>query len=90
VLFLWDCITIGWPTARIVYQTSQAAYEPPAEPQPPIYEVGSPEYNAQVISAIHALNEQLAPQGKRIPERAAIDIIHRTVKEYGQPGGSDH
>jgi hypothetical protein len=56
--------------------------------QPPIYAVGSPEYNAQVISTIHKLNERLAPQGKRVPERAAIDIIQQVTDGYGKP--EDH
>jgi hypothetical protein len=42
---------------------------------PGVYEVGSPEYNAQIIAALRQVNEQLAPQGKRVPERAAIHII---------------
>jgi hypothetical protein len=45
------------------------------------YEVGSPEYHAQVVGMIRALNKQLAGQGKRIPEKAAIDIIHLTSRE---------
>ncbi len=52
--------------------------------RPAIYEVGSPEYNAQVVGAIRTLNEQLASQGKRIPEKAAIQIIHLTDGEDGQ------
>jgi hypothetical protein len=39
------------------------------------YEVGSPEYHAQIVAMIHQTNEQLEPQGKRIPERVTIEII---------------
>jgi hypothetical protein len=37
--------------------------------------VGSPEYNAQIVTTIRQLNERLEPQGKRVPERTAIEII---------------
>ena len=40
-----------------------------------VYEVGSPEHNAQIIAALRQVNEQLEPQGKRVPERVAIHII---------------
>jgi hypothetical protein len=39
------------------------------------YAVGSPEYNAQIVTTIRQLNERLEPQGKRVPERTAIEII---------------
>lgn len=45
----------------------------------PTFAVGSPEYNALVIGAIHAVNEQLAPEGKRIPEKIAIGFINETL-----------
>lgn len=48
--------------------------------QPAIYQVGSPEYNAQVVEAIRSLNERLAPQGKRVPERVAIEIIQQVLE----------
>ena|SRR5260370_41873559 len=48
------------------------------------YEVGSPEYNAQLAGAIRALNERLATEGKRIPENVTIDIVHQINEEYGQ------
>ncbi len=41
------------------------------------YAVGSPEYNAQVVQVIHQVNERLAPHGKRLPERAAIEMIRQ-------------
>jgi hypothetical protein len=93
-LLVWDCITMGPRPAWAMYQAAKQAARiinnRSAAEQAPIYEVGSPEFNAQIVSAIHALNEQLEPQGKRIPERVAIDIISRTTREYGQPGGSSH
>ena len=57
-------------------------HKPMASPeQSAVYEVGSPEYNAQVVSAIRTLNMQLASQGKRVPERVAIDIIHQVIED---------
>ncbi|MHB8596729.1 MAG: hypothetical protein ACYDER_07960 [Ktedonobacteraceae bacterium] len=50
---------------------------------PPIYAVGSPEYNAQVVAAIRQVNERLAPEGKRVPERTAIDIIRQATGQDG-------
>src|SRR5207244_4061959 len=41
--------------------------------QPAIYAVGSPEYNQQIIQTLAKVNERLASQGKRVPERAAIE-----------------
>jgi hypothetical protein len=93
-LLLWDCITMGPRPAWALYQAAKQAARVinnrSAAEQAPIYEVGSPEFNAQIVSAIHALNDQLEPQGKRIPERVAIDIISRTTREYGRPDGSGH
>jgi hypothetical protein len=43
------------------------------------YEVGSPEHNAQIVDAVRTINERIAAQGKRIPERTAIDIIRQTT-----------
>jgi hypothetical protein len=54
--------------------------------QPPIYAVGSPEYNAQIVGMIYTLNERLARRGKRIPERVAMDVIQRSTGEEGGPG----
>jgi hypothetical protein len=48
-------------------------------------EVGSPEYNAQVAGAIRALNARLATEGKRIPEKTAIEMIHLTSGEQKTP-----
>lgn len=56
-------------------------------PASPIYEVGSPEYNAQIVDAIHTLNERLAPEGKRVPERVALDIIRQATRMTGEPDG---
>lgn len=53
--------------------------------QPGIYEVGSPEYNAQIVGALRQVNERLALDGKRVPERVAIDIIQKTNDLYGKP-----
>jgi len=39
------------------------------------YAVGSPEDNAQVVQVIHQINERLTPQGKRLPERVALEMI---------------
>ena len=54
--------------------------------QPPIYAVGSPEYNQQIVAALRQVNERLEPQGKRVPERAAIEIIkqHQEESEWHQ------
>lgn len=52
--------------------------------QPQIYEVGSPEYNAQIVGAVRQLNERLAPDGRRIPERVAIEIIEQVTNQYGR------
>lgn len=68
IIFLWTCIH------RIILRRQ-------ARQQPPIYEVGSPEYNAQIVAIVQELNARLAPQGKRIPEKTAIDIIHLTSSE---------
>src|SRR5579872_7291700 len=43
--------------------------------RPHVYAIGSKEHNAQIVKAVRTVNEQLAPQGKRVPERVAIDII---------------
>ena len=53
--------------------------------QPTIHAVGSPEYNAQVVDMIRQLNERLAKDGKRVPERVAIDIITQVTDQYGKP-----
>jgi hypothetical protein len=50
-------------------------------PQGRSYAVGSPEYNAQVVAAIRQVNERLEPQGKRVPERAAMEIITKQMEE---------
>jgi hypothetical protein len=44
------------------------------------YEVGSPEHNAQIVAMIRQTNKGLEPQGKRVPERVAIEII-RNMEE---------
>jgi len=52
-------------------------------PQVKGYAIGSPEYNAQIVAAIRQVNERLAPQGKRVPERVAMEIItHMEESEY--------
>lgn len=43
--------------------------------RPLVYEVGSLASNAQSVSAIHALNERLATEGKHIPEKIARNIV---------------
>lgn len=53
-----------------------------------IYAVGSPEYNAQIVAAIHQVNEQLAPTGRQVPERVAIDIIAMT-QQFVRPSASE-
>lgn len=52
---------------------------------PPIYAVGSPEYHAQIVAAIREVNKQLAPEGKRVPERDALDILRQTIGMTGKP-----
>lgn len=54
----------------------------PAQPRP-LHAVGSPEYNAQVVAALQQLNERLATQGKRIPERTALEIIQDQEESEG-------
>lgn len=56
-------------------------------PVSPIYEVGSPEYNAQIVGVIHTLNERLASEGKRVPERVALDITRQATRLTGEPDG---
>lgn len=51
----------------------------------PVYEVGSPEDNARVVQVIHQINERLAQDGQRIPERVAIDIILQRSGRNGEP-----
>ena len=58
--------------------------------EPPIYAVGSPEDNARVVQAIRKLNEQLAPEGKRVPERVVIDIIRQRTHGQGDDNGNVH
>jgi hypothetical protein len=53
--------------------------------QPTIYAVGSPEDNARVVQAIRQVNERLAPEGKRVPERVAIDIIRQRTDGHEKP-----
>lgn len=55
----------------------------PHAQQPAIHAVGSPEYNAQIVDALRQVNERLAKDGKRVPERAAIDIITQISTHYG-------
>jgi hypothetical protein len=52
----------------------------------PVYAVGSLEDNARIVNMIYTLNERLADLGKRIPERAAMDVIQRSTGEEGGPG----
>jgi hypothetical protein len=53
-----------------------------------IYAVGSPEFNGQIVAAIHQINQQLAPTGRQVPERVAIDIIAMT-QQFVRPGASE-
>ncbi len=63
--------------------------------QPPMHAVGSPEHHAQIVAAIHQVNERLEPQGKRVPERVAMEIIKQleesvsTQSAYGSTLQSD-
>jgi hypothetical protein len=50
------------------------------------YAVESPEYNAQIVGVIRELNRRLIGQGKRIPEKIAIEIIHLTGEDDEQEG----
>lgn len=63
------------------------AQEEEWETREPIYEVGSPEYNAQLNDLLRTLNLQLEPEGKRIPERAVIMIIQQATGQ--QPGDQE-
>lgn len=58
--------------------------------QPTISEVGSPEDNARVVQAIRQINTRLAQDGKRIPERVAIDIIQQRTNWQGDDHGNLH
>lgn len=63
--------------------TSMARWQ--AQPEcPPVYEVSSSEYNAQITAAFRTINEELANRGQRVPEKAAIDAIQLISDEYGQ------
>lgn len=53
-------------------------------PQVKGYALGSPQYNAQVVATIRQINERLAPQGKRVPERAAMEIIKQTEESENE------
>lgn len=48
------------------------------------YEVGSPEYNAQLIGALRALSERLEAEGKLIPAQTTADIVRQINEEHGQ------
>jgi hypothetical protein len=56
---------------------------------PPMYAVGSPEYNAQIVDAIRQVNERLAPEGKHVPERVAMDIILQQTHGIQEHPGAD-
>lgn len=56
---------------------------------PPMYAVGSPEYNAQIVDAIRQVNERLASQGKHVPERVAMDIILQQTHGIQEHPGAD-
>lgn len=51
--------------------------------QQTIYAVGSPEDNARVVQVIRQVNERLAQDGRRIPERVALDIIRQRTDGQG-------
>jgi len=78
LLIIIDVFVIPWLRAR----NSRAAHRA----DPPIYAIGSPEHNAQLVEAIHQVNECLAKQGKRVPERAVIDIIEMEKGPRDQHG----
>lgn len=71
IIFLWTGIR------RILLRRQ-------ARQRPPIHEVGSPEYNAQMVGMIRTLNEQLASQGKRVPERVAMDLLQHIMERSEQ------
>jgi hypothetical protein len=54
-----------------------------------IYAVGSPEYNAQIMAAIHQINAQLAPSGQRVPERIIIGILSAIQQAAARSGSPD-
>lgn len=56
-------------------------------PRPAIYEIGSPEYNAQIVGAIRTLNERIAASGRRVPEKTAIDIIRQASGDQANESG---
>ena len=51
--------------------------------QPTIYAIGSPEDNARVVQALRQINERLAQDGRRVPERVAIDIVRQRTDGQG-------
>ena len=66
---------VSWLSRSLRDQAAQAYLE--QHPMGKSYAVGSPEYNAQVVQVIHQINEQVALQGKRLPERAVIEMIRQ-------------
>jgi hypothetical protein len=68
-----------WTFARLLIRRWQARKYQQEHLRPAVYEVGSPEHAAQIVEAIYTLNRQLASQGKRIPEKTAIQIIQQVT-----------
>lgn len=80
VCIVGAALAISTFTRRIVRRYHQRQWMK-EHPRPAIYEVGSPEYNAQIVGMVRTLNQRLAERGQRLPERTAIDIIRLTASE---------
>jgi hypothetical protein len=78
-LFTWIFSRRKKPQSFLTLRVSGNGHQ--AEVSNGVYEIGSPEHNAQIVAALRQVNEQLAPQGKRVPERVAIDVIMSQYEE---------